>query len=966
MVKNGPEMLAADRCGIVARWIFTFIYLGLTIIVFFAYPLFGYTVENGALDLERFFTGNVFGNYRISLANALLDGEHLLANFITTILFSLVISAFLVHYGPSKAEIASPRIQQRHASRAILLGIVAATILALAILLTVSEIGFTRPEFSGNVLAIMFGNLYPENFSVHIIYYAFLFSGIPGILYVIAASKANPRRSTWLPERPAAGVFLFIVALVILEIVALASPIVPWDVLNARTSIREILYAIIDSIFIAALVLLVEWRDRRHLPPPIAPGARGAASPGIPRIVMHVVAWAIPAVAFLILVGCLFSVGYIELFISVAYYLSRAWTFCFTIAFTLFLYHAGLLVKAGRGPRWTWLRPRRSLKPRAWASLLIANFAIAGAVIAIKANLDEPALLVNQAGYLPSQDKSFLVKTRYFHQAGVFDVVAASSDDGTIILSRPLEYVGQFWGAHYYKGNASGMSTPGTYRVVARFMDNGVVTASTAPGLFKVGTGVYDLAAIRGYEFFYYQRCGTRVHELVKGYVGHQACHLDDGIVYKGSWLNLTGAWHSAGDYAKHIYWGMHCEAVIYACLLAYELSPVIYHDIDRINGNGDLVANGIPDILDEAMFGLDYYRRSFLDNGTLLGSLVGRLVFCPPEHDTDNVPGTADDRHLFWEEDHVAAKPYEAMYVAAGFAKMARIARDAGYFASNETMLARFASDIYGNFSTWFNFTSPHQPPINSDATSFLVATLEMYRYFGTSELEGKLDEVATYIHERFPDPASLQGDELGEWNRVPGYLCYWALVNGSSIARSMAADVALAMYTSRFAPLSSRPGNPFGMMEMKLDGGTTVPFWPRIGLNSYYLTAAFSAFMAYNITGIPVPSLLEFGLRQLTFVLGSNPFGISMIEGVGTRNPPIYHHRYAYIPGNPRGAVPGAIINGIIEKDGLPFMNVNSAAGSSIQDHLADAMSNEPWLPHNVHFMHAIAALRGCVLHA
>jgi hypothetical protein len=45
---------------------------------------------------------------------------------------------------------------------------------------------------------------------------------------------------------------------------------------------------------------------------------------------------------------------------------------------------------------------------------------------------------------------------------------------------------------------------------------------------------------------------------------------------------------------------------------------------------------------------------------------------------------------------------------------------------------------------------------------------------------------------------------------------------------------------------------------------------------------------------------------------------------------------------------------------------MNVNTAAGSSVQDHLADAMSNEPWLPHNVHFMYAIAALRGCVLNS
>ena len=107
----------------------------------------------------------------------------------------------------------------------------------------------------------------------------------------------------------------------------------------------------------------------------------------------------------------------------------------------------------------------------------------------------------------------------------------------------------------------------------------------------------------------------------------------------------------------------------------------------------------------------------------------------------------------------------------------------------------------------------------------------------------------------------------------------------------------------------------------------------------------------------------MLQFGLKQLDFVFGNNPFGISMVEGVGIHNPPIYHHRYAHIPGNPRGAVPGAIVNGIIERNGAPFLNVNSAAGSSIQNQLGNAMSNEPWLPHNVHFMLAISALRAII---
>ncbi|MBN2153685.1 MAG: glycoside hydrolase family 9 protein [Candidatus Lokiarchaeota archaeon] len=960
MNENPARLTVAERCGPAARLAFTLGYLGLAALVFFAYPVIGYVAEHGSFDAVAFFTGDVFGNYRISLADALLDAEQLLANFITAVLFSLVLSAFLVHYGPSKAEAGTVETAGRYSRRARWLGIAAAGILGAAIVLTVTGIGYTRPELEGQAASIMFGNFHPENFSVHVLYYIFLFSGLPGFLYLVAAGKANPRRSEWSPEHPRAGLFLFIAALLILVVVALFSPLVAWDVVHARTSIREILYSIIDSAFIAAIVLVIEWRDRVAVQ---QPANKKRTYRGMARIVRHMVLWAIPAQAFLGLVIYMFSQGYLELFISVAYYLSRAWTFGFTVVFTMFLYHVGMLAKVGRAAG-RWKLPKLAhAKPRALAAVLIAGFAVAGFVMAFKASTDDPVAIVNQAGYLPTQDKTFLVKARYLHQSGRFDVSDAAS--GVPVLSGlPLEYVGTSWGAHYYRGNASAITSSGSYRIVARFTDNGVVTATTAPEPLTVGTDIYDLAARRGYEFFYYQRCGTRVHEIVPGYVGHEPCHMDDGIVYKGAWLNLTGAWHSAGDYAKHIYWGMHCEAVIYSCLLAYELSPAIYDGIDRVSTGGDQVPNGVPDILDEAMWGLDYYERAFLDNGTLLGSLLGELVFCPPEHDTDNLPGTADDRHLFWEENHVVARPYEAMYVAAGFAKMARIARDTPYFNSKEAEMWEYATNIYGNFSTAFNFTAPNYPAINSDASSFLVATLEMHRYAGSAAFGSRLAEAAAYIHDRFPDPAVLWGDELGEWNRVPGYLCYWALVNGSATARAMAADVALAMYDGRFQLLASEPGNPFGMMEVEFEDGRTEPFWARIGLNSYYLTAAFTAFLAYNVTSATRPDILDFGLRQLGFVLGANPYGISMVEGVGTRNPPIYHHRYAYIPGNPRGAVPGAIINGIIEKDGVPFMNVNSAAGSSIQDHLADAMSNEPWLPHNVHFMFAMGALLGCVL--
>ena len=46
-------------------------------------------------------------------------------------------------------------------------------------------------------------------------------------------------------------------------------------------------------------------------------------------------------------------------------------------------------------------------------------------------------------------------------------------------------------------------------------------------------------------DFFFVQRCGFDV----PGW--HKACHLDDAKLPDGTHLDVTGGWHSAGDYNK-------------------------------------------------------------------------------------------------------------------------------------------------------------------------------------------------------------------------------------------------------------------------------------------------------------------------------------------------------------------------------------------------------------------------------
>ncbi len=235
------------------------------------------------------------------------------------------------------------------------------------------------------------------------------------------------------------------------------------------------------------------------------------------------------------------------------------------------------------------------------AIILIINFLAMGSLIAFKIEYQPPMLLQNQVGYYPSDAKSFLVKSSTELGTGTFDVI---DENGLTVLSKqPLTYIGNIWDYYYYEGNFSQLVQIGNFTINAHI---GFYNLVSSP--IEISPDVYDLALERGYDFFYYQRSNCQTQELVPGYPGNLLDHMDDGIVINGTWQNVYGGWFSAGDYAKHIYWGDHIEGVNFSCLDAYERDPTFFNGIDLYQTNGSLGADGIPDILNEVYVGSPIY----------------------------------------------------------------------------------------------------------------------------------------------------------------------------------------------------------------------------------------------------------------------------------------------------------------------------------------------------------------------
>jgi hypothetical protein len=128
-------------------------------------------------------------------------------------------------------------------------------------------------------------------------------------------------------------------------------------------------------------------------------------------------------------------------------------------------------------------------------------------------------------------------------------------------------------------------------------------------------------------------------------------------------------------------------------------------------------------------------------------------------------------------------------------------------------------------------------------------------------------------------------------------------------------------------------------------------------VGQNSAYLSQAWALLLISKLLKEPLaepgkPAARDLAIWQIDWVAGRNPFGVCMIEGKGSFNPPRYHHRYDSIPGHPRGAVPGTVCNGIVRQSPQLDAPRFDLVGKAYQ-------SNEPWLPHNAYFLLAAGEL-------
>lgn len=215
--------------------------------------------------------------------------------------------------------------------------------------------------------------------------------------------------------------------------------------------------------------------------------------------------------------------------------------------------------------------------------------------------------------------------------------VKRTTDNGTVFASPLLPWNGG--ATHSQSGDKvwwfdfSAVTAPGTYYIYDSLNQ---VRSYT----FDISDCVYEEVLKHAMRTFYYQRCGTpKISPYADNAWTDVACHTgtqqdhDCRLVTNSNastTRDLWGGWHDAGDYNKYV---PFTYSPLIDLLLAYEENPLIWPDDTGIPES----SNGVPDLLDEIAYELEWLLRMQESNGSLLHkvSVTNFDAGSPPSTDT-------------------------------------------------------------------------------------------------------------------------------------------------------------------------------------------------------------------------------------------------------------------------------------------------------------------------------------------
>ncbi len=473
---------------------------------------------------------------------------------------------------------------------------------------------------------------------------------------------------------------------------------------------------------------------------------------------------------------------------------------------------------------------------------------------------EEPSIMTNQVGYKPESQK--IATFRHITNQSSFSVVNA--DTGAVVHTGELygETANSSADETNFFGDFSAVTAPGSYYITCDALEDSFT--------FTISDDVYDNLLDESVRMLYLQRCGCAVEDDT---FGHVACHTSLATVYGTSnKIDVSGGWHDAGDYGRYV---VPAAKSIADLLYAYDLNPSLYGDDIGIPESG----NGIPDVLDEVRYELEWMLKMQADDGGVYHKVTCANFpgYVMPQNETAQLIVTPVSTTATADFCASMALAYEFYYdVDTTFAEtcMAAAEKAWDYLQANPNFIFSNPTDIttgeYGD---------------KNDFDERYWATAQMYRATGDSEYLTVLEGLST--------KTGLDWSAVGDYGNI-ALLTMDGIDTSSTIYTKALTAVRKQATTFRTATNNS----PYGVAISSFNWGS----------NMTVANAGIVLGVMYQLTGDE--TYMTAASSNLNYLLGKNPNATCYVTGFGTVSPLNPHHRPSMAVGS---AMPGMLVGGV-----------------------------------------------------
>lgn len=592
----------------------------------------------------------------------------------------------------------------------------------------------------------------------------------------------------------------------------------------------------------------------------------------------------------------------------------------------------------------------------------------------------QPRILTNQVGYEVDLAKRAVVVADSKLELSIFKLV--DSRTGKSVYEGPLVYSGpvakwkswQFWTLDF-----TAVTTAGDYRLE-------VGSVSSYP--FIIGKNVLEKATLS--DVIYYFK-GQRSAGLIDRADSHlpmppQAPGGEKGVAGEkaGKTLDVHGGWYDAtGDY------GIHLSHLSFSSFFnPQQVSLAVW---SLLKTEKLLAAREGTDfrqfrrrLFDEAMFGADYLVRVQAKNGSFYRSIgapgAGKLAkdrAISPEQKSYRIKVSKD---ADWRNDPVkdSWRSYQASYRSGGGLAIAALA-----LASTDSITGEYsAKDYLAAAERGFAFLERENVRMTNDGKENILddycalsAATELYRATHKLVYQTAAEKRAQHLlsrlqsWEKYKDYWSADDGDRPFFHPSDAGLPIVSLLEYYPMAsEGLQREIKEAVRRSlRFElSITHEVNNPFGYSRQLTQdtlgqrhsafffphGSDASPWWQ--GENARLGSMAAAARMGAKLfSGEKAfcDSLENFGLDQLNWILGLNPYDASMLQGTGRNNP-----TYGFFGTFEYTNAPGGIVNGVTSGfDNEEDIDLNLPYAVTGKD--SDWRWAEQWLPHAAWYMLAVA---------